>query len=68
MSMITPALRHAAVLAVAAIMAAPTSVQAQSNASTGMLLGTVVDPMEAPLPGAAIEVRHTSTGFVRRDL
>jgi len=53
-------------LAALAVLLAPTSVAAQSNVSTGMLRGTVLDAEGAPLAGAIVEARNPDTGFVRR--
>ena len=38
-------------------------VLAQSQATTGVIEGTVLDQREAPLPGAAVAIRNTDTNF-----
>lgn len=38
-------------------------VQAQSEATTGVIEGAVLDPSGAALPGAAVSVRNTATNF-----
>ncbi|MEQ1923925.1 MAG: carboxypeptidase-like regulatory domain-containing protein, partial [Pyrinomonadaceae bacterium] len=42
-----------------------TCIFAQSQATTGLIQGTVVDPNGAVLAGASITVRNTETGFER---
>jgi hypothetical protein len=38
---------------------------AQSQATTGVIEGTVVDPSGAPVPGAGVTIRNTATNFER---
>ena len=42
------------------------SAGAQSQATTGVIEGTVTDPSGAVVPGAQLTVTHTGTGFERR--
>jgi len=42
------------------------SAWAQSQATTGVIEGTVTDPSGAVVPGAQLTVTHTGTGFERR--
>ena len=42
------------------------SAWAQSQATTGVIEGTVTDPSGAVVPGAQLSVTHTGTGFERR--
>src|SRR5947207_10955648 len=39
----------------------------QSQATTGVIEGTVVDPSNAVLPGASVAVRNTATNFEKRE-
>lgn len=41
------------------------TVFAQSQATTGLIQGTVVDPNGAIIPGAAVNIENTETGFSR---
>jgi len=41
------------------------TVFAQSQATTGLIQGTVVDPNGAVIPGAAVNIENTETGFAR---
>ena len=36
---------------------------AQSQATTGVIRGVVVDPVDAPVAGATVEIRHRETGL-----
>jgi len=56
-------LRSVSYFAVIAIFA--TAALAQSQATTGLIQGTVVDPNGAVVSGASITVRNTGTGFER---
>src|SRR5438093_1534283 len=47
----------------AALMAAPLS--AQSQATTGVIEGTVLDETGAAVPGAAVTLRNTATNYER---
>jgi hypothetical protein len=53
-------------LAFLIVLLSPVSAPAQTNISTGMIRGTVLDPEGAPLEGAVVEARNPETGFVRR--
>ena len=44
-----------------------TPVFSQSQATTGVIEGTVVDPSSAVLPGATVSVRNTATNFEKRE-
>jgi hypothetical protein len=39
------------------------TIQAQSEATTGVIEGSVLDPSGGALPGAAVAVRNTATNF-----
>ncbi len=41
------------------------TVFAQSQATTGLIQGTVIDPNGAVIPGAAVNIENTETGFSR---
>ena len=41
------------------------TVFAQSQATTGLIQGTVIDPNGAVIPGAAVNIENTETGFAR---
>lgn len=41
------------------------TVFAQSQATTGLIQGTVVDPNGAIIPGAVVKIENTETGFAR---
>lgn len=56
-------MRFASVFAVLVMVC--TSIFAQSQATTGTLQGTVVDPNGAVLSGASVTVRNVNTGFER---
>jgi outer membrane receptor protein involved in Fe transport len=58
--------RWVTLLAALAISLSPVAASAQSNVTTGMLHGTVIDPEGAPIAGATVEARNPDTGFVRR--
>ncbi|MBI4544826.1 MAG: TonB-dependent receptor, partial [Gemmatimonadetes bacterium] len=45
---------------------APVPLQSQSQATTGVIRGTVRDPAGAAVPGAAVAVRNRQTNFERR--
>src|SRR5947207_2688661 len=45
------------------ILALPASILAQSQATTGVIEGTVVDASGASLPGVTITVKNTATNF-----
>lgn len=47
------------------LMALTVIVQAQSQATTGLIQGTVVDPNGAVVQGAAVNIKNTGTGFER---
>ncbi|MCS7181547.1 MAG: TonB-dependent receptor [Thermoanaerobaculum sp.] len=57
--------RFPMVLAFALALVAP-SLWAQSNVSTGEVLGTVKDAEGGVLPGATVEIKNSETGLVRR--
>ena len=57
-------LRLAGVLAVALALV-PTFGYTQSQATTGVVEGTVSDPSGAPVPGATVLVQNTATNFDR---
>jgi hypothetical protein len=44
----------------------PTSLAAQSQATTGVIRGTVTDPSRAAVAGATVILRETQTGFQRQ--
>jgi hypothetical protein len=43
----------------------PVLLQAQSGANSGQILGQVLDPSSASVPGAEVTVRNKDTNFVR---
>ena len=43
----------------------PLSLFAQSQATTGVIEGTAVDPSGAALPGVTVTVHNTATGLTR---
>ena len=47
-----------------ALAAAPHTATAQSQASTGVIRGVVVDPVGATVAGATVEITHRETGLV----
>ncbi len=52
-------------LALALVLAAPaTAASAQSQASTGVIRGSVLDAAGAPVPGAVVEIAHRETGLL----
>ncbi len=52
-------------LAMALVALAPLTALAQSDANTGQLFGTVVDPDGQVMPGTTVEARNAETGFSR---
>ncbi|MDX2000426.1 MAG: carboxypeptidase regulatory-like domain-containing protein [Thermoanaerobaculia bacterium] len=50
-------------LAILALFAAPWAAQAQSQATTGVIEGTVSDDTGAALPGANVVLKNTATNF-----
>ncbi len=46
------------------VLAFPAAVFAQSQATTGVIEGTVVDPSGAAAPGVTVTLRNTATNFV----
>lgn len=54
------------VLCVMSLGVSPGAVLAQSNVTTGSLLGTVLDGEGLVLPGVSVEARNTGTGLLRR--
>ena len=40
------------------------ALSAQSQATTGVIRGVVLDPVDAPIAGATVEIRHRETGLV----
>lgn len=52
-------------LALALVALAPLTALAQSDANTGQLFGTVVDPDGKVMPGTTVEARNAETGFTR---
>ncbi|HEV7502754.1 MAG TPA: carboxypeptidase-like regulatory domain-containing protein, partial [Vicinamibacteria bacterium] len=54
-----------AALAAAALFGLALPVLAQSQATTGVIEGTIVDESGAPAPGASVTVRNTATNFER---
>ena len=57
---------QAVLLMFAVILSMTTSrVYAQADANKGQIIGTVLDPGGAVVPGAKIVVRNTATGFQR---
>ena len=57
--------RLASVLAVALLLLVPALALAQSQATTGVIEGTVSDPTGAPIPGATVVVKNTATNLER---
>ena len=57
--------RFASVLAVALLLCVPALSVAQSQATTGVIEGTVSDPTGAPIPGATVVVKNTATNLER---
>ena len=56
------------VVCLALLLAAlPGVVLAQSQATTGVIEGTVSDAGGAPLPGASVAIRNTATNFEKTD-
>ena len=49
-----------------AALAFPVLLSAQSQATTGIIRGTVTDPGGAPVAGATVALRETQTGFQRQ--
>ena len=47
------------------VLLAGIHVWAQSQITTGVIQGTVVDPSNAVVPGATVEVKEVSTNFTR---
>ncbi|HEV2669701.1 MAG TPA: carboxypeptidase regulatory-like domain-containing protein [Gemmatimonadales bacterium] len=47
-------------------LAFPVVLAAQSQATTGIIRGTVTDPSGAPVAGASVVLRETQTGFQRQ--
>ena len=56
-------MRHRFVLAVALLVLVPTLLFAQSQATTGVIEGTVTDASGGVLPGVSITLRNTATNF-----
>ncbi len=56
--------RSIALIALVALALVP-SVLAQSQATTGVIEGTVFDASGAPVPGASVTIRNTATNFER---
>ena len=54
---------HAALAALAMVFLLGAPLLAQSEATTGVIEGTVVDPTGAALPGATAALRNTATNF-----
>ena len=48
----------------AAFVSSPRTAAAQSQASTGVIRGMVLDPASAPVAGAIVEMTHRETGLV----
>ena len=63
MSRLTRALSTALVLLSAIIASVPA--RAQSQATTGVIEGTVLDESGAPIPGATVTFKNTATNFER---
>ena len=63
MSSLTRALATALVLLSAIIASVPA--RAQSQATTGVIEGTVLDESGAPIPGASVTFKNTATNFER---
>ncbi len=55
--------RAGVVLLTLLLAALPGAVLAQSQATTGVIEGTVADEAGAPLPGASVALRNTATNF-----
>ncbi len=55
----------APLLSVLFVLSASGVAHAQSQATTGVIQGTVVDPDGSPLPGASVTVENTATGYQR---
>ena len=56
-------MRHRFVLAVALLLLFPTLLFAQSQATTGVIEGTVTDSSGGVLPGVTVTLRNTATNF-----
>src|SRR6476620_8998239 len=56
--------RSTALIALLALALAP-AVLAQSQATTGVIEGTVLDASGAPVPGANVTIKNTATNFER---
>ncbi|MCA3699617.1 MAG: carboxypeptidase regulatory-like domain-containing protein [Brevundimonas sp.] len=56
----------AGLLALACATLAPLRLPAQSLAGSAAVSGTVLDPSNAPVPGAQVLVSNTETGLTRR--
>src|SRR6185295_1949861 len=56
--------RSTALITLMALALAP-AVVAQSQATTGVIEGTVLDASNAPVPGANVTIRNTATNFER---
>lgn len=52
-------------LGIAVALAAPSILLAQSQSTTGIIRGSVTDPVGDPIAGAAVEFTETSTNFAR---
>ncbi len=52
-------------LALALLLFVPAAAWAQSQATTGVIEGSILDPDGNPLPGAAVTLQNTDTGYER---
>src|SRR5581483_9582249 len=59
------ALAAVALMFVAALFVQPGTLRAQSAASTGQIVGEVVDPSGGAVAGAEVTVRNTGTNYIR---
>src|SRR6185503_5833011 len=54
---------RASLVALALLLVLPVPGYSQSQATTGVISGTVVDPSDAALPGVNVAIRNTATNF-----
>jgi Carboxypeptidase regulatory-like domain/TonB-dependent Receptor Plug Domain len=59
---------RAAIAALSLLVLLPSPGPSQTQATTGVISGTVVDPSGAALPGATVAIRNTATNFEKAEV